>query len=106
MRGVGRVIVAAAVIMGVVFWAFVLTDDRTVKSFGLGLGVAILVDALIVRMLLVPAIMHLLGDARLVHPALARPGAPAPDHRAPRSTTRSRGLRPTSARSEELVPVG
>jgi putative drug exporter of the RND superfamily len=62
VTGVGRVIVAAAIIMGVVFWAFVLTDDRTVKSFGLGLGVAILVDALIVRMLLVPAVMHLLGD--------------------------------------------
>jgi RND superfamily putative drug exporter len=62
VSGVGRVIVAAAVIMGVVFWAFVLTDDRTIKSFGLGLGVAVLVDALLVRMLLVPAVMHLLGD--------------------------------------------
>ena len=62
VTGVGRVIVAAAIIMGVVFWAFVLTDDRTVKSFGLGLGVAILLDALVVRMLLVPAVMHLLGD--------------------------------------------
>ena len=61
VKGVGRVIVAAAIIMGVVFWAFVLSDDRTVKSFGLGLGVAILVDALIIRMLMVPAIMHLLG---------------------------------------------
>ena len=61
VTGVGRVIVAAAIIMGVVFWAFVLSDDRVVKSFGLGLGVAILVDALIVRMLMVPAIMHLLG---------------------------------------------
>ncbi len=48
--------------MGVVFSAFMLTDDRTVKSFGLGLAVAILVDALIVRLLLVPAVMHLLGD--------------------------------------------
>jgi RND superfamily putative drug exporter len=62
VNNVGRVIMAAAVIMGVVFWAFVLTDDRTVKSFGLGLGVAILVDALIVRMLLVPSLMHLLGN--------------------------------------------
>ena len=61
VKSVGRVVMAAAVIMGVVFWAFVLTDDRTVKSFGLGLGVAILVEALIVRMLLVPALMHLLG---------------------------------------------
>jgi RND superfamily putative drug exporter len=61
VNGVGRVIMAAAVIMGVVFSAFILTDDRTVKSFGLGLAVAILVDALLVRMLLVPAILHLLG---------------------------------------------
>jgi putative drug exporter of the RND superfamily len=62
VAGVGRVIMAAAIIMGVVFWAFVLTDDRTVKMFGLGLGVAILVDAFIVRLLLVPSVMHLLGD--------------------------------------------
>ena len=62
VNAVGRVIMAAAAIMGVVFWAFVLTDDRTIKSFGLGLGVAILVDALLVRMLLVPALLHLLGD--------------------------------------------
>jgi RND superfamily putative drug exporter len=61
MNNVGRVIMAAALIMGVVFWAFVLTDDRTVKSFGLGLGIAILVDAFLVRMLLVPALLHLLG---------------------------------------------
>jgi RND superfamily putative drug exporter len=59
---VGRVIVAAATIMAVVFWAFTLDDDPLVKSFGLGLGVAILADALIVRMILVPAVMHLLGD--------------------------------------------
>ncbi len=62
VAAVGRVIIAAALIMGSVFWAFILTDDRIVKSFGLGLGVAILVDALIVRMILVPAIMRLLGD--------------------------------------------
>jgi RND superfamily putative drug exporter len=59
---IGKVIVAAGIIMGVVFWAFVLGDDRTVKAFGVGLGVAILVDALIVRMMLVPAVMHLFGD--------------------------------------------
>jgi putative drug exporter of the RND superfamily len=62
VAAVGRVIIAAALIMGSVFWAFILTDDRVVKSFGLGLGVAILVDALIVRLILVPAIMRLLGD--------------------------------------------
>ena len=59
---IGRIIVAAAAIMGVVFFAFVLSEDRGVKAFGLGLGAAILIDALIVRMLLVPAVMHLLGD--------------------------------------------
>jgi RND superfamily putative drug exporter len=62
VNGVGRVIMAAAVIMGVVFSAFVLTDDRTVKSFGVGLAIAILIDALVIRMLLVPAVMHLLRD--------------------------------------------
>jgi RND superfamily putative drug exporter len=62
VAAIGKVIVAAGIIMGVVFWAFVLTDDRTVKAFGVGLGVAILVDALIVRMIFVPAFMHLLGD--------------------------------------------
>ena len=93
VKGVGRVIVAAAIIMGVVFWAFVLSDDRTVKSFGLGLGVAILVDALIVRMLLVPALMHLLGDKRVVHPALARQGAAEPHHRASRGARGVRGVR-------------
>jgi RND superfamily putative drug exporter len=61
VAAVGRVIIAAALIMGSVFWAFILTDDRIVKSFGLGLGVAILVDALVVRLILVPAIMSLLG---------------------------------------------
>ena len=61
VRGVGRVIIGAAVIMGVVFFAFVLGDDRVVKSFGIGLGVAILTDAILVRLILVPAIMHLLG---------------------------------------------
>jgi RND superfamily putative drug exporter len=62
VAAVGRVIIAAALIMGSVFWAFVLTDDRTVKSFGVGLGVAILADALLVRMIVVPAVMQLLGD--------------------------------------------
>ena len=61
VAAVGRVIIAAALIMGSVFWAFILTDDRVVKSFGLGLGVAILVDALLVRLVLVPALMRLLG---------------------------------------------
>jgi RND superfamily putative drug exporter len=45
-----------------VFGAFVLGDDRSLKLFGLGLAVAVLIDATIVRMILVPATMELLGD--------------------------------------------
>ena len=57
-----RVIIAAALIMSSVFFSFILVDFRVIKEFGLGLGVAILADALIVRMVLVPAIMHLVGN--------------------------------------------
>lgn len=57
-----RVITAAALIMACVFAAFVLGDERALKMFGLGLAVAVLLDATIVRMVLVPATMELLGD--------------------------------------------
>ncbi|MDO9174583.1 MAG: MMPL family transporter, partial [Actinomycetota bacterium] len=57
-----RVITAAAIIMVCVFSAFVLGDDRNLKLFGLGMAVAVFVDATIVRMVLVPATMELLGD--------------------------------------------
>ena len=58
-----RVITAAAAIMVTVFGSFVFGDNRVIKEFGLGLAVAILIDATIVRMVLVPATMELLGDA-------------------------------------------
>ncbi len=57
-----RVITAAALIMVCVFSAFVLGDLRELKVFGLGLAAAVLVDATVVRMVLVPATMELLGD--------------------------------------------
>ena len=56
-----RVITAAALIMVCVFSAFVLGDNRQLKLFGLGLAAAVAIDATIVRMLLVPATMELLG---------------------------------------------
>ena len=62
VAGVGRVIVAAALIMSSVFFSFVLSPDRVSKEFGLLLGVAILCDALLVRMTLVPALLTLLGE--------------------------------------------
>jgi putative drug exporter of the RND superfamily len=59
----GRVITSAALIMISVFVSFALTDDPTAKMFGLGLAVAVLIDATVVRLALVPALMTLLGDA-------------------------------------------
>jgi RND superfamily putative drug exporter len=56
-----RVITAAAAIMVVVFGSFVLEDDRIIRMFGLGLAVAVLLDATVIRMVLVPATMQLLG---------------------------------------------
>jgi RND superfamily putative drug exporter len=57
-----RVITAAALIMVAVFGAFALSPDVSLKLIGLGLATAIFVDATIVRMVLVPAVMQLLGD--------------------------------------------
>jgi RND superfamily putative drug exporter len=62
ISAIGRVVVAAALIMGTVFAAFILSADRIPKEFGLLLSVAILADALIVRMTLVPALLTLLSE--------------------------------------------
>jgi RND superfamily putative drug exporter len=63
IAGTARVITSAALIMISVFLGFALGDDPAIKMFGLGLATAIFVDATIVRMVLVPATMKLLGDA-------------------------------------------
>jgi RND superfamily putative drug exporter len=62
IAAIGRVIVAAAVIMATVFSAFIVTPDRISKEFGLLLAVAILTDALIVKMTLIPAFFTLLRE--------------------------------------------
>jgi putative drug exporter of the RND superfamily len=62
IAAIGRVVVAAALIMGTVFAAFVLSADRITKEFGLMLAVSILADALVVRMTLVPAFFTLMGE--------------------------------------------
>jgi putative drug exporter of the RND superfamily len=61
LAATARVITAAAAIMVVVFGSFVFEDDRVLRMFGLGLAVAVLLDATLIRMLLVPATMELLG---------------------------------------------
>lgn len=62
LASTAHVITAAAAIMVVVFGSFMFEDNRIIKLFGLGLGVAVLLDATVVRMLLVPATMELLGE--------------------------------------------
>ena len=59
---IAKVILVAGLVMASVFLAFIAGGDVVVKMFGLGLGVAILIDVLIVRMIVSPALMTLLGD--------------------------------------------
>ena len=88
----GRVITAAATIMVVVFLTFALGDDRVIKEFGIGLAAAVFLDAFVIRILLVPALMELAGErawwlpsglekalpqVALEREAIAHPGATA-----------------------------
>jgi putative drug exporter of the RND superfamily len=99
-----RAITSAALIMISVFAAFVLGDDPIIKMFGLGLATAVLIDATIVRIVLVPATMKLLGDRNWWLPGWldrrlpnldveAAPPSPSP------STSRARRPRPPGANS-------
>lgn len=58
-----RVVVAAALIMTAVFAGFVFNEDPMIRQFGFALAVGVMVDAFVVRMLLVPAVMSIFGDA-------------------------------------------
>ncbi|KUN24973.1 hypothetical protein AQJ23_18375 [Streptomyces antibioticus] len=83
LASTGKVITAAAAIMMFVFGAFVLSSDRMLQQFGLGLAVAILLDAVVIRCLIVPAVMQMLGrwawwlpaplDRRLPKVSIERP---------------------------------
>ncbi|WP_316752084.1 MMPL family transporter [Streptomyces herbicida] len=63
VSGTARIITSAALIMVAVFLSFAVAEDPSTKMFGLGLATAIFIDATIVRMVLVPATMTLLGRA-------------------------------------------
>jgi len=69
LAGTGRVVTSAALIMVAVFLSFVASPVPSLKMLGLGLAVAIAIDATIVRMVLVPATMALLGKANWWLPA-------------------------------------
>jgi RND superfamily putative drug exporter len=62
MGRIGKVVVFAGLIMSAVFLSFVTSSDVIGKMFGLGLGLAILIDVLVVRMVIAPAVVALLGD--------------------------------------------
>ncbi|MDK0522425.1 MMPL family transporter [Streptomyces sp. ML-6] len=91
----GRVINSAAVIMISVFLAFVLSGDRVIAMFGIALAAAVALDAFVLRTLLVPALMHLLGGANWWLPrwldrllpriSIEPPGRPVPHARIPQA---------------------
>jgi len=71
-----RVITAAALIMVFVFGSFLLNGDPTIKQFGVGLAVAVIIDATVVRCLLVPALMLMMGGLNWWMPAWLDPLVP------------------------------
>jgi uncharacterized membrane protein YdfJ with MMPL/SSD domain len=94
----GGVIVTAAAIMACVFASFGLAGVRTISEFGVGLAVAVLADAFLLRMTVVPALMHLIGrrnwaipswldrvlpQLSVEAPATDSPARPAGQHRTP-----------------------
>jgi RND superfamily putative drug exporter len=101
VAAIGRVVVAAAIIMATVFAAFMINPDRVSKEFGLLLSVAILTDALIIRMTLVPALLTLLKEKTwympgwldrilpnlTIEPPAERMPEPAPEPREPEYAT-------------------
>ena len=101
IQGVGhgaRVVTAAALIMAAVFAGFILVEDPIIKTIGFGLTIGVLIDAFVVRMAVVPAVLSLLGDRAWYFPQVARPNHPEGRHRRrlpPRSPEAGRqGTRP------------
>ena len=101
LAGTARVITAAAAIMIAVFAAFIPSTDIALKVIGIGMAAAILIDATVIRMLLVPAVMHLLGDRNWWLPAWLDRALPDdhieghPQHYQP--TTSGNAEQPTTA---------
>jgi RND superfamily putative drug exporter len=63
LAATGKTITAAALIMILVFGSFILGGERVIKEFGIGLAAGIAVDAVLIRMAIVPSLMMLFGDA-------------------------------------------
>jgi RND superfamily putative drug exporter len=97
----GRVISAAAAIMICVFLAFVLGGQRVIAEFGVGLATAVFLDAVVIRTVLVPSVMHLFGRANWWLPAPL-------DHRLPHLSVEpveDAQLPPVSAETDRSAQV-
>ena len=112
-----RVITSAALIMICVFSGFVLGPQPLVKMFGVGLATAVFVDATIVRVILVPATMRLMGEANWWMPRWldrllpnldieGTSGLPAPEMRPSPADVFPHHAVPTATRDREGVPIG
>ncbi len=95
----GRVITAAAAIMVCVFLSFVLGEDRVIKEFGLSLASAVFLDALIVRCMLLPALLHIVGPRAWRFPAWL-------DRRVPRLNIEGTSVHALPAEEETLALNG
>ena len=98
----GRVVTAAAIIMTAVFAAFILDPDPIIKSIGLALAFGVLVDAFVVRMTLVPAVMTLLGRRLVAARAASGGGCRTSTSRASRCRRAAQRAR---ARLTPKIPV-
>ena len=103
LAGTGRIITSAALIMVAVFLSFVASPVPSLKMLGLGLATAILIDATVVRMLLVPATMSLLGDANWWLPRWLDRALPVVDIEGADDADRPDTEEQPTDRAEELV---
>ena len=105
----GRMISSAALLLIVVTGAFALSQLQTMRFLGVGMIVALLVDATVVRLLLVPAVLRLFGDAAWWAPAALRGvrhrAGPRPDDQ-PLHTQRHRDVEQQGGRREPLGGAG
>ncbi len=105
LASTGKTITAAALIMILVFGSFILGGERVIKEFGLGLAAGILMDALLIRMAIVPSLMFLIGKPNWWFPAWLDRILPrlSVDPDLPPSSERPPG--PTTPVESEPVPV-
>ncbi|HUD16997.1 MAG TPA: MMPL family transporter, partial [Acidimicrobiales bacterium] len=107
LAATGKTITAAALIMILVFGSFILGGERVIKEFGLGLAAGILMDALLIRMAIVPALMFFFGKANWWFPDWLDRILPrlAVDPDLPPAGTRPEGPAPEPEHEREPVPV-